>query len=166
MIIKTQRFAFVFVTVLLVLTSCSMYRVKKDKSLKGTQNREVLNDEKAYPWYNTGYEAYTPNKEAVAQLDKAFTAEHKLLVFGGTWCSDTQNLLPKFYKAMDAMQQSPEIQLVMVDMKKESGENIEKGYSIEYVPTFIVLKNDKEIGRVVETVKESIEADLASILAK
>ncbi len=143
-----------------------MFKVKKDKNPKGTYTREILNDTAICPWYAGGYSEYTPNTEKLALLEKSFTSEHELLVFGGTWCGDTKNLLPKFYKTIDALPNPPKIKIVLVDMKKESGEGIEKEYKIEYVPTFIVLKNNKEIGRVVETVNESIEADLAAILAR
>ena len=50
-----------------------------------------------------------------------------------------------------------------MDRDKKSGEGIEKQYKIERVPTFIVLKNGVEVGRVVESVENSIEADLAAI---
>lgn len=166
MIIKTQRTIFISIILLSLTTliSCKMFKSTTSKYPTGTQTRELLNDTNACPWYAGGYEEYTPNTEAVTKLEKGFTTEHKLLIFGGTWCGDTQNLLPKFYKVVDAMKQSPEIQLVMVDLNKVSGEGIETKYKISYVPTFIVLKNGKEIGRIVEVVNESIEADLAAIL--
>lgn len=168
MIIKIQRITFVTIICisLTTLVSCQMFRVKKDKTPKGTYTREILEDKDLCPWYAEGYAEYTPNKEQVTLLEKNFTTEHKILAFGGTWCGDTKNLLPKFYKVMDAMQNPPEVQMVLVDMHKESGEGIEKNYNIEFVPTFIVLKNGKETGRVVETVNESIEADLAAIITK
>lgn len=143
-----------------------MFRVKKDKSPTGIHSREILEDKNTCPWYASGYEKYTPNAEIVTKLDNDFTPNHEILIFGGTWCGDTQHLLPRFYKVMDAMANSPKTKMVLVDMHKKSGKGIEKDYNIEFVPTFIVLENGKEIGRVVETVKESIEADLAAIVAK
>lgn len=143
-----------------------MLKPNTPKYPMGTQTRDLLNDATACPWYADAYEKYTPNAEIIAQLDKNFTPNHEILLFGGTWCEDTQHLLPHFYKVVDAMVTPPKTKMVFVNLNKESGEGIEKNYSIELVPTFIVLKDGKEIGRVIETVKESIEADLAAILMR
>lgn len=143
-----------------------MFSTHKNDTPKGTYSREILNDTATCPWYAGGYSKYNPNKEAITQLEKNFGAEHEVLVFGGTWCGDTQHLLPQFYKVLDAMANPPKVKMVLVDMNKKSGEGIEDNYKISYVPTFIVLKNGKEIGRVVETVNESIEADLDAILTR
>ncbi len=168
MIIKTQRtiFSYIIFISLITLVSCKMFSTHKNNAPRGTHTREILNDTATCPWYASGYSDYTPDAEAVTQLNNGFTAEHEILVFGGTWCGDTKNLLPKFYKVMDAMATSPKIKMVLVDTDRESGEGIEKSYDIAFVPTFIVLKNGKEIGRVIETVTKSIEADLAAILLK
>lgn len=133
---------------------------------RGTHNREILNDTNTCPWYANGYAEYTPDADAVATLQNSITAENEILVFGGTWCGDTQYLLPKFYKVMDAIKPAPKVTLVFVDRDKKSGEGRETQYNIERVPTFIILKNGVEIGRVVESVENSIEADLAAIFSK
>lgn len=133
---------------------------------RGTHSREILNDTNACPWYGEGYADYRPNAETVKQLSAKLTPEYKILVFGGTWCGDTQYLLPKFYKVMDAVQPHPAVTLVLVDRDKKSGEGIEKNYAIERVPTFIVLYNGVEKGRVVESVANTIEDDLLAIIAQ
>lgn len=130
---------------------------------RGSHSREILNDSTTCPWYADGYAQYTPSVDAVTKLQNSITAENEIIVFGGTWCGDTQNLLPKFYKVMDGIKPTPKTTLVLVDRDKKSGEGIEKQYKIERVPTFIVLKNGVEVGRVVESVENSIEADLAAI---
>ena len=38
------------------------------------------------------------------------------------------------------------------------------GYEIEYVPTFIFYREDKEIGRIIETPILSLEEDMLAIL--
>lgn len=130
---------------------------------RGSHSREILNDSTTCSWYADGYAQYTPSVDAVTKLQNSITAENEIIVFGGTWCGDTQNLLPKFYKVMDGIKPTPKTTLVLVDRDKKSGEGIEKQYKIERVPTFIILKNGVEVGRVVESVENSIEADLAAI---
>ena len=94
-------------------------------------------------------------------------ADATLLVFAGTWCSDTQNLLPKFYKSLDDAGIARErVKLYLLDEQKNSPEQLEKQYQVVSVPTFIVLQNGKELGRIVESVQQSIEADLAKQLQK
>jgi thiol-disulfide isomerase/thioredoxin len=89
----------------------------------------------------------------------------QFLVFGGTWCSDTQRELPRFIKICDAMGvQSDRMQLFMLDLQKKSAYIHVKVWQITAVPTFIVLRNGREIGRIVETPQESLEKHLRKII--
>jgi thiol-disulfide isomerase/thioredoxin len=93
-----------------------------------------------------------------------------LLVFMGTWCEDSQRELPHFYKILDHLG-IPESRLRVValdnhpDRRKTSPDGAEQGWNIDYVPTFIFLKNGKELGRIVETPLASLERDMINILA-
>jgi thiol-disulfide isomerase/thioredoxin len=165
MIFIVKRF---FVPVIIFLTfttliSCKMLQTHKDP--RGTHTREILNDSNQCPWFAPDYASYTPNADTMAKINtKQYADGYEILVFGGTWCGDTRYLLPKFYKTYDAIQSKPKVTFVLVDRDKESGEGIEKQYNIERVPTFIVLKEGKEVGRIVESVANTIEDDLLSIL--
>ena len=54
-----------------------------------------------------------------------------------------------------------------VDRKKNLPNNLAKEYQIEYVPTFIFLKNGHEIGRIVESPEALyLEEDVLNILSK
>jgi thiol-disulfide isomerase/thioredoxin len=90
-----------------------------------------------------------------------------MVVFGGTWCEDTQNLLPKFYQLVNASgYPQSKISLIAVDRKKQTINDLSKIYNISNVPTFIVLKDGKEVGRVVEYGKEGdITKELGKIVA-
>ena len=50
------------------------------------------------------------------------------------------------------------------DRAKTTKNGEEKKYNITLVPTIIVMKNGKEVGRITETVKKTIEDDLAAII--
>lgn len=130
---------------------------------KGEHNHTLLNDTNAYPWFPANYGAYQPDPAVLKELQAALTT-HEILAFGGTWCGDTRYLLPKFYKVMDALPRPPKVTLILVDNDKKSGTGIEANYNIQYVPTFIVLLDGKEIGRVVETVETNIEQELLDIV--
>ena len=58
------------------------------------------------------------------------------------------------------------ISLIAVDRKKQTIHNLNKQYNITNVPTFIVLKDGKEVGRVVEYGTEGdITKELGKIVA-
>jgi len=52
-----------------------------------------------------------------------------------------------------------------LDRSKRDADGLAEKYQIEFVPTFVVLQDDEEIGRIVETPIVSIEQDLVEILA-
>lgn len=133
----------------------------------GKTDVKVLSDQTAYPWFTSGSEAYQPDKTVLVSLKKALPADATITVFGGTWCSDTQNLLPKFYKILtEAGIDKKQVTLYFLDEKKTSPEGTEKQFNIVSVPTFIVMQNGKEMGRIVESVQKNIETDLLNLLQK
>lgn len=134
-------------------------------ALVGKNDFSVLTNQSTCTWYQPTFESYKPDAATVASLKNAIPKDATFLVFGGMWCSDTQNLLPKFYKTMaDAGIAKERIQLYLVDEQKNSPDKLEKQYNVNNVPTFIILQKDQEKGRVVETVQQSIEADLLKLL--
>jgi thiol-disulfide isomerase/thioredoxin len=117
-----------------------------------------------FDWFRLGYDPYTPNVSAV-ELIRQKSAGINILVFGGTWCEDTRNLLPLFVKVTDLAGISRNrITLYFTDRDKHTPEGLENQYGVNRVPTFIILKNGVELGRITETVSQSVEADLADIL--
>ena len=53
-----------------------------------------------------------------------------------------------------------------VDTKKSSRDKSLEGIEFTRIPTFIFFNNGKETGRIVESVKVSLESDISEILAK
>jgi hypothetical protein len=56
--------------------------------------------------------------------------------------------------------------LIFVDRTKNGLAGETKGLNIERVPTFIVYKNNLEIGRIIETPEETLEKDLSKIVER
>jgi Thioredoxin len=129
------------------------YEVSSDSSgkmLKGVINRDLLENDTAFRWFRENQVGYKPDAETVAIL-KAKGAELRFIVFGGTWCDDTQNLLPKFFLLMDAAGiGNDQLTIVAVDRKKMSTSHLPEDMHLKNTPTFIVLNRDVEVGRVVE----------------
>jgi thiol-disulfide isomerase/thioredoxin len=79
------------------------------------------------------------------------SSKFQMVVFAGTWCEDTQNLLPVFYRLVDKSgYPDSSITLIGVDREKTTLYNLHNAFHITDVPTFIVMKDGKEIGRIVE----------------
>lgn len=135
------------------------------KILKGTINRQVLESDPAFPWFSENLKGQA-NAEAV-EIFKNNASQFTMVVFGGTWCSDTRNLLPVFYRLVDKSgYPDKQITLIGVDRQKTAPNDLHKTYNISQVPTFIVFKNGKEVGRVVEYGKDGqIDKELGEIVA-
>ena len=73
------------------------------------------------------------------------------MVFGGTWCEDTRDLLPKFFVLLDAAgYTNDQVTIIAVDHHKKSINHLPEDMHLTNTPTFIVLKDGKEVGRVLE----------------
>jgi hypothetical protein len=129
------------------------YEVSSDgtnKILKGIISRDVLENDTSFRWFHDNQVGYTPDAETVASL-KAKGPALRFIVFGGTWCEDTKNLLPKFFVLMDAASiGNNQITIVAVDHQKKSTNHLPEEMHLTNTPTFVVLRQDTELGRVVE----------------
>ncbi len=135
--------------------------------LKGYIDRSVLEGDTAFKWFDENMKYGTADETAVKAF-KNNAGDFTMVVFGGTWCHDTQNLLPVFYRLV-AKSGYPEnkITLIAVDRAKVGPDDVTKTYNVTNVPTFIVLQNGKEVGRVVEYGKSGqIDKELGDIVSK
>lgn len=127
-----------------------------NKILKGFISRQELQTDSSFTWFAQNSKGYTPDASAVAALKGAKDSVY-ILAFGGTWCGDTKFILPKFFALADASGISPDhITLVGVDHNKKTVQHLSETFNITNVPTFIVLKNGQELGRVVEYGKKGM----------
>jgi thiol-disulfide isomerase/thioredoxin len=136
------------------------------KILKGFVTRQELASDTAFAWYAQNLQGYTPYAAAVEAFRGAKDSVY-VLAFGGTWCGDTHSILPKVL-AVTAAAGVPEnhITLLGVDRAKTTVHGLEKAFNVTRVPTFIVLKDGKEVGRVVEYGKLGmVEKELGEIVS-
>ncbi len=116
----------------------------------GIITKYALINQPAFNWYGSSQAGYTAPANVVAAMTAA-KDKVTYMVFGGTWCSDTQFILPKFFKLQEASgTPDANISLIGVDRQKHSVGNMASTFGITNVPTIIVLKNGKETGRIVE----------------
>jgi thiol-disulfide isomerase/thioredoxin len=141
---------------------------KKNGSLiyNGLITFDDLNNEPSFTWLKNGREDYSPRESKIEQLkDRLNEDQYSMVVFLGTWCSDSHYLIPKLEKVLDLIH-FPNARLTMygVDREKTTVNGEDRKYKISNVPTIIVMKNGHEVGRITESVDKSIEADLADIV--
>lgn len=121
-----------------------------NKILKGFITKQELATDTAFTWFAQNQQGYIPNANTLEAL-KANRDSINIIAFGGTWCGDTQYILPKFFALTDAAGISPDrITLLGVDHNKKTIQHLSEAFNITNVPTIIVFKNGKEVGRVVE----------------
>lgn len=136
--------------------------------LLGKINKEVLSENSYSEWFLTNYEAYQPNKEKVSEIQKLLP-EYTITAFFGTWCGDSKEGLPIFYKILEEADFPLERLTVVAvasdaDDYKQSPGGEEEGFNIHRVPTFVFYKNGKEINRIVEHPVNTFEEDILQII--
>ena len=137
-----------------------------EKILKGFMSKKDLAGDSAFAWFAANQKGYTPYAAALQSL-KNNKDSVQFLVFCGTWCHDTQFILPKFFSLSDAAGVSQnQITLLGVDRSKKTIQHLSEMFHILNVPTIIILKDGKEIGRVVEYGKTGMfDKELGEIIS-
>ena len=125
---------------------------------------EMENIKNAIPGYSDNYEVYQPQQKWVSRIAEEKTAT-EIVVIIGTWCPDCHRETPRFAKLIDAAANNNiQMRYIGVDRQKSDPDNLSKAYDFKRIPTFIVMQEGKEIGRIVESPKTTLEQDLANIL--
>ncbi len=159
--------------VLFFMTGCGAtdsYQVSFEphgqKIVTGRIFPSMLESDSSFQWYRENYASFTPDSASIVFLSSAAKNIH-FIVIGGTWCGDTKRELPKFFKTV-SLAHIPEsnIELYGVDRSKQSSDGLTDKYHVTNVPTFIVISDGKEVGRIVEHPEEGIEFDLVHMLQK
>ncbi|MFL6233146.1 MAG: thioredoxin family protein [Thermoanaerobaculia bacterium] len=101
-----------------------------------------------------------------AQALAAVEPGAEVTVFLGTWCGDSRREVPRFWKALDAEGGVVPFQVryVGVDHDKKQPADLLKESDVRYLPTFIVRRGGREVGRIVETSPHGVEQDLLALL--
>lgn len=136
---------------------------REEMELGWTQRGDFMSSR--YPKFLEVYDTVQIDPNFVEMI-KSLHEGLDFVVILGTWCSDSKKHVPRFLKIADLATIPPSrVRYYGVDRTKRSSDGVTEQYGIERVPTFIVLKNGTEIGRIVEFPKTSLEEDFLVILA-
>ena len=129
--------------------------------LLGMVTREAFKDTSFSWWFDSEYKNYDPDTTAVSQLINK-VKDFSVVIIMGTWCSDSRREVPRFLKIMDAVNfnQPAGLKIICVDRNKRGKGTEADGLNIELVPTIIISQKGKEIGRIIESPKLTLEKDL------
>lgn len=118
--------------------------------LLGPVTKYLLRNDPSFSWYAANQKGYDPSVKWLSALEKAKDSL-SFVVFGGTWCEDSQFILPRFFRLLEKAGFPDErVHFYAVDRNKKTPDGKADTYRIERVPTIIVLASGKELGRVVE----------------
>ncbi|MCD6379936.1 S9 family peptidase [bacterium] len=130
------------------------------------------------PEWDLGYYEYKPDMAVISELVEALN-DINITCILGTWCSDCQRTVPRLWKVLkSAGYPLSDLKMLAVasSRAKETGNiteemlewsnSVREYYNIKAISTIIVKNKNKEIGRIIETVQESVEKDLLQILNK
>lgn len=154
----------------ITLFSCQAQREitatkNKQGDLIGFANKESFKQTPYDAWFTQNFDTYNPNEATISSLRKMLNGV-TIKGFMGTWCGDSKRETPHFYKILElANFDFKNLELVTVNRSKKTPDNLQKGFNVNRVPTFIFYKKGEEIGRYVEYAIESLEKDMLKIVS-
>jgi hypothetical protein len=131
--------------------------------LKGYCDREGLQSTVWVDLFEQEYTLYQPKMDLIFYF-AAKLRETEIVITLGTWCGDSKEHVPAFFKILDvAGYDYAKLSMIALDRNFDSGEAGIRPYDTEKVPTFIFYSGGVELGRIIETPEESLEQHMLTI---
>lgn len=138
---------------------------KKEEILLGNISCKDLEQGIYNTWFIENFNAHQLDSTTLEKV-KPLLKDVSIKLFMGTWCEDSQREVPAMTKILEELNYPEEkLEIIAVSRDKDTPKGLEIGMNINYVPSIIFFKNEKEIGRIVESPVESLEKDMLSILS-
>jgi hypothetical protein len=116
--------------------------------------------------FDDEHDKYNPDMKVIQEILPKIK-DLSITIILGTWCSDSKEQVPRFFKIIDSFEQTgPPITIICVDKDKKGGTVSLDGMNLEKVPTFIFYRDKKETGRIIETPSGTLEQDMLAILSR
>lgn len=136
----------------------------KEKILMGFCDIKGLQKGVYGAYFESQYDIYDPADIYTSKLQEKLD-DYEITLVMATWCIDSKREVPRLYKVLDESgYNTKRVKVIAVNRDKQAVVVDISDMNIERVPTIIVYKDDKEIGRIIETPKKSIEQDLWKII--
>ncbi len=165
------RKMFKLIIISFIIVSCSSsYLVHKNEEgevmVVGKLSWEQW--QKSAGWESYLAKDYVPGPEVIQEISDAYQPEHhSFILFGGSWCGDSEDGIPVIYEILRlAGISSDAVTLYGVDRDKKEPSGTAAEMNIKKVPTLIILKDGKETDRIVESPAKSWEKDMLAAFRK
>jgi thiol-disulfide isomerase/thioredoxin len=116
--------------------------------------------------YKAEYPVYHADEATMKQLATKLKGV-KVTIVMATWCGDSKEWVPRFYKIMDQLNFNyKNLKLICVDRAKKAPGTKVDDLKIDLVPTFIFYRKKMELGRIIEVPADLMEKEILKILSK
>jgi thiol-disulfide isomerase/thioredoxin len=118
----------------------------------------------AYTPFATGLDTARVDSVLLPLVRASYRGERVIVIFG-PWCGDSEREVPKFINLADAAG-IPEDSVLFysVDRTKKGDDGVPQSFHVEKVPTFIFELEGQEVGRIEESPRATMAADVLAIL--
>ena len=139
-----------------------------DSILIGYCTRDSLQGSTFGIQFKQAYNSYQPDQEVINDVLRSPEKLRGVMItiVMATWCSDSRIQVPRFFKLLDNIQLYSRCTIICTNRQKLAGYISLDGMEIVKVPTFIFFRKGKEIGRIIETPKISLDQDFYDIISK
>jgi thiol-disulfide isomerase/thioredoxin len=141
----------------------SVYKAPQGNPVVGFTSPEDVREKHAK--WRESYEKTKAHADAKTHLGGG-EAGAELTVIFGTWCDDCMREVPQLWRDLEALGDASTLKLyyVGVDDAFGSGEADLSAYRPDAIPTFVVSRNGKEVGRVIERPETTLSNDLGRLI--
>jgi hypothetical protein len=145
-------------------TSAATPAASRPADVVGVTSRAEI--EAAVPAWRDAISGADPADEVARSL-QSVPPGAEVDVFLGTWCGDSRREVSRLFVALAlAEAEGPlpfALRFVGVDRAKQAP-GLTEGVDLRYVPTVVVRREGREVGRIVETATRGVEQDLLDLL--
>ncbi len=111
------------------------------------------------PDWKAAYEAVVLNDAALQELKGVQPAQ--VDVYLGVWCGDSRREVVRHFRLNDTGKMPFTTNYISLGRDFGTATDVK----LEAVPTFVVTREGKELGRIIETSPTTLEQDLADLLS-
>ena len=130
-----------------------------------TQNSGVISKQQLFLEYPNFEQSF--NRYEVREVAGKIPTDVRVLIFFGTWCHDSQREVPRMLKILEAAGLPEDhIKMVTLDFSKTDPGGLAVANGVEFTPTFIVFRQQGEIGRIIEKPATTLEEAMVELLSK
>ncbi len=122
------------------------------KILYGQVNLDAFDMDFCSTWYVTEHDSYKADKAILENLLEQSLEDISISLILGSWCHDSHREVPRFIKILEEINYPfDQLNMNALDTNKTSPDFDAKANNITNVPTAIIYRNGKEIGRIIES---------------